>query len=250
MPNWVDCPPRLCATPPLKGSLRAVSYSKAISTARSPSLHHQRCIGLDKQRSAARCGNGAPCVPSPCSHSLRCMRICISVLTMSDSCHCVTHPQFRLTNRCTACHSTAMVYAHRFRLGTSAVIALTADHADCLQLKQGHYFWLGEYERQVASTIDYTIKGDGRTYSAFLKSDSYVEGVGVNEIWQAFIDTKCVRCLCETHAYDADAHMGTAIGQPSHPSCEDLSGMCMPALPRAQASHCRAQELKRWKPFL
>jgi hypothetical protein len=64
-----------------------------------------------------------------------------------------------------------------------------------MQQKEGCYLWLGQYDRQVASTINYQLKGDGRLYGVYMKSDSYVEGVGVDEIWQAFIQTKCA-ALC------------------------------------------------------
>jgi hypothetical protein len=61
-----------------------------------------------------------------------------------------------------------------------------------VQLKDGRYLWLGDYDRQVASTINVSLKGDGRLYGVYLKSESYFEGVGVNEIWQAFVETRCV----------------------------------------------------------
>ena len=60
-----------------------------------------------------------------------------------------------------------------------------------LQQAPGHYFWLGQYDRQVASTINYSLKGDGRLYGIYLKSDSYFEGIETDEIWQACVETKC-----------------------------------------------------------
>ena len=66
-----------------------------------------------------------------------------------------------------------------------------------LQQTPGHYFWLGQYDRQVASTINYSLKGDGRLYGIYLKSDSYFEGIETDEIWQACVETKCappVKC--------------------------------------------------------
>lgn len=59
-----------------------------------------------------------------------------------------------------------------------------------LQEELGHYLWLGDYERQVASTITCRVKGDGRVYGMYLKTDSYFEGDGVNEIWQAHFQTE------------------------------------------------------------
>jgi hypothetical protein len=69
------------------------------------------------------------------------------------------------------------------------------DAAPRVQQINGHYLWLGDYERQVASTINLKIKGDGRLYGVYMKSDSYFEGLGVDEIWQAYIKTKCAQVL-------------------------------------------------------
>ena len=59
-----------------------------------------------------------------------------------------------------------------------------------VQQTLGSYLWLGQYDRQVASTINYSLKGDGRLYGVYMKTDSYVEGLGVDEIWQAVVQTK------------------------------------------------------------
>ena len=61
----------------------------------------------------------------------------------------------------------------------------------CLQLHEGRYLWLGDYDRQVASTINYRLKGDGRLYGLYMKTDSYVEGTGSHEVWQTFVQTRC-----------------------------------------------------------
>ena len=61
-----------------------------------------------------------------------------------------------------------------------------------LQEQEAHYLYLGDYERQVASTIKCRLKGDGRVYGMYLKTDSYFEGVGMNELWQAHIRTRYV----------------------------------------------------------
>lgn len=61
--------------------------------------------------------------------------------------------------------------------------------AALVQEELGHYLWLGDYERQVASTLNCRVKGDGRMYGMYLKTDSYFEGDGVNEIWQAHFQT-------------------------------------------------------------
>jgi hypothetical protein len=63
---------------------------------------------------------------------------------------------------------------------------------DVIQVTGGNYLWMGDYDRQVASTIDCTLKGDGRAYGIFLKTDSYFEGEGANEIWQAHFKSECV----------------------------------------------------------
>jgi hypothetical protein len=64
-------------------------------------------------------------------------------------------------------------------------------HGHLLQALEAHYIYLGDYERQVASTIKCRVKGDGRVYGMYFKTDSYFEGVGVNEIWQAHLQTRC-----------------------------------------------------------
>lgn len=63
-----------------------------------------------------------------------------------------------------------------------------------VQIRDGSYLWLGSYERQVASTLDFRLRGDGRMYGLFLKTDSYFEGDGVNEIWQTCVQTRCASC--------------------------------------------------------
>lgn len=68
-------------------------------------------------------------------------------------------------------------------------------HRPPVQEKEAHYLYLGDYERQVASTIKCRIKGDGRIYGMYMKTDSYFEGVGMNELWQAHIRTRYAREL-------------------------------------------------------
>ena len=124
-----------------------------------------------------------------------------------------------------------------------------------MQQREGHYFWLGEYERQVASTLNFALKGDGRTYGLFLKSDSYVEGVGVNEIWQAFVDTRCallprcVRVAMTTRQVHCPARAAASVHVRS--CCNDdttgaLSNarccLCALAVQRLVAVRCRAGE--------
>jgi hypothetical protein len=75
-----------------------------------------------------------------------------------------------------------------------------------VQEQEAHYVYLGDYERQVASTIKLRVKGDGRMYGFYLKTDSYFEGVGINELWQAHLKTRCVAvwlpaCAVTHHTY-------------------------------------------------
>lgn len=53
------------------------------------------------------------------------------------------------------------------------------------KVKDGCYFYLGDYDQQVASSLNFRLRGDGRIYTSFLKTDSYHEGAGIHEIWQA-----------------------------------------------------------------
>ena len=82
-----------------------------------------------------------------------------------------------------------------FRTRQDAISWLQSQDPDVarhVQEREAHYLYLGDYERQVASTIKCRVKGDGRVYGMYLKTDSYFEGVGMNELWQAHIKTRYV----------------------------------------------------------
>jgi hypothetical protein len=70
-----------------------------------------------------------------------------------------------------------------------------------MQMESGSYLWLGDYDRQVASTMNLSLKGDGRLYGMYMKSDSFFEGAGKNQIWQTCVKTRYApaaigKCLC------------------------------------------------------
>ena len=85
----------------------------------------------------------------------------------------------------------------------------------------------------MASTMKYRLKGDGRTYGLFMKSDSYVEGTGVDEIWQAFVQTKCapVRTSACMYLPAHVMHMPLHIpGMRRHPELWRSEWQALPAL--------------------
>ena len=60
-----------------------------------------------------------------------------------------------------------------------------------MQILEDHYLYLGSPERQVACDLRFKIRGDGRLYLAYLKTESYVQGAGVFDIWQVPLPLKC-----------------------------------------------------------
>lgn len=143
-----------------------------------------------------------------------------------------------------------------------------------VQLQEGRYLWLGDYDRQVASTIDYRLKGDGRLYGLFMKTDSYVEGTGSHELWQTFVQTRhalsrqrqlsrrpvllssCAavwRVLCRRQRSATSRHRcatsqqrSAAPRQLDHASCDAVLGSVAVAGPATsethQCLHCRRDE--------
>lgn len=72
------------------------------------------------------------------------------------------------------------------------------DRPFLLQLTPGSYLYLGKYERQVATELRLRMKGDGRLYLAYLKTDSYAEGEGTYDIWQTYLQLRCATAHCST----------------------------------------------------
>lgn len=67
-----------------------------------------------------------------------------------------------------------------------------------LQLEQGSYLDFGTHERQVATELQLRLRGDGRLYLAFLKTDSYAEGHGTYDIWQTYLRLRYASLLPST----------------------------------------------------